>query len=192
MPEEQGGPGGGANRRPRGPIRGCSRAALSRAPETLHPRPVPHGGAEQTPDRQQCGTSSDPGAAPDGPAGPTLLRGGHLAPGSGPPSEGGRVRPPGSAPRKQLGPRAQPRALEEPSRADWSWRTACVLDGQPDLPNSPPAVRPPALDLARLCRRFAGWGGSLSDPPSARRTTSVNRPLPLGMRGPSRVNRGRA
>ena len=68
------------------------------------------------------------------------------------------MRPLGSGVRRQLGPRAQPRALEEPSRASLSWRTVGVLDGQPDLPNSPPAARPPALDLAWLCQHFAGWG----------------------------------
>lgn len=91
----------------------------------------------------ECGASSDPGAPPDGPAGrtPTLAatwrrdldrQGG-----------GGRVTHPRSAPRRQLGPREQHRALEEPSKAGWSWRTPGVLDCQPDLPNSPPAARPP-------------------------------------------------
>ena len=189
MPAEPGGPGGGANRRPRGPIRGCSRAALRRAPETLHPRPVAHGGAEQTPDRRQYGMSSDLGAAPDGPAGPTLLRGGHLAPGSGPPSEGGRVRPPGSAPRRQLGPRTQPRALEEPSRAGWSWRTACVLDGQPDLPNSPPAARPPARPGLGAAVPALRWVGGLLIRPSSNSKDHLGEPA---SRGPSRVTRGLA
>lgn len=74
------------------------------------------------------------------------------------------MRPPRSAPRRQLGPREQHRALEEPSEAGWSWRTPGVLDCQPDLPNSPPAGRPPALDLARLCRHFAGCGAPYLTP----------------------------
>lgn len=126
-----------------------------------------HEGAEQTPDRRQCGTSSDPGAALDGPAGPTpTLLGRPLAPGSGTPSEGGRVRPLGSGVRRQLGPRAQPRALEEPSRASWSWRTVGVLDGQPDLPNSPPAARPPGRPpwTWRGCASTSLGGGLLIRP----------------------------
>lgn len=97
-------------------------------------------------------------------------------------SEGGRVRPPGSGVRRQLGPRAQPGALEAVGGQLELRRTVGVVDGQPDLPNTPAARRPPGLGAAVPALRWVG--DSLSDPPSARRTTSVNRPLPLGMRGP--------
>lgn len=94
----------------------------------------------------ECGASSDPGV---GGGAQTAQQGAHRLVAAtwhrdlDRQGGGGRVRPPRSAPRRQLGPREQHRALEEPSKAGWSWRTPGVLDCQPDLPNSPPAARPP-------------------------------------------------